>query len=185
MSSCITPIYLLIGAPGSGKTTQAQLVAERQKMHYISAGDLLRQNASEEIKTNVMHQGGLVDHNYINQLLGQAIVNYLGSDQTRPILLDGFPRSVERAEWLVDNWGDHLQLCWLLDLSRQAVERRLSQRARDDDKLESIDHRWQIYTANTPPVLEILNLAGVRTVVVDADQPEEDVYRQMVEELSQ
>lgn len=177
------PIYMLIGSPGSGKTTQGGLLVERQGMFSISAGDLLRNNAPEDIRNNIVKNGGLVDPNYINQLLGQAITEFLNSGSRQPILLDGFPRSVERAEWLLDNWGDHLQLAWLLDLSLQAAERRLSQRARDDDKLKSIEHRWRIYTENSPPVLDVLSMAGIQTVVVDADQPKEDVYRQIAEEL--
>lgn len=178
-------IYSLTGAPGSGKTTQAKLLVERQNMHYISAGDLLRVHASDDIKANVMKVGGLVDHNYINQLVGQAIASHLDSKPAQPILLDGFPRSVERAKWLVETWGDHLRLAWLLDLSRQAVEQRLSQRARDDDKLDSIENRWQIYATNAPLVLDFLGLAGVRTAVVDANQSEEAVHRRVVEELPQ
>jgi len=92
-------IFVLLGAPGSGKGTQAEVLAKAYNMEKISVGDILREEVkkqSELGKTveNFMKQGVLVPDEIIEEVMKEKIKN------TDNLILDGFPRNLKQAEML-------------------------------------------------------------------------------------
>lgn len=179
-------IYIFLGAPGGGKTTQARLLVERQGFELVGVGGLLRQKQEEmpELKARLAG-GNLADLDLICQLLDQAFRDCRAADPSTRILVDGFPRSDEQADWLLAHWRDQLQLVWLLDLDPAAARRRLAARGRYDDQSEVIDQRWRVYRSGTTQALDKLRRAGVEVITVDADQPVEAIHRRLIRELDQ
>jgi len=93
---------ILIGAPGSGKGTQAKRIAEVLAIPHISTGDLLRDNIKRETKLGQiakqsMERGGLVPDELVCDMVGERLQQ---PDCAAGCILDGFPRTVTQAEWL-------------------------------------------------------------------------------------
>lgn len=93
---------LLLGAPGVGKGTQAQLLMEEFGIPQISTGDLLRENrrlhtALGMLADELMSKGQLVPDNLVN---GMVDARLAAPDTQRGYILDGFPRTLEQASWL-------------------------------------------------------------------------------------
>jgi len=94
---------VLIGAPGSGKGTQSQRLAEHYKICQLSTGDLLRQAAQDESSTegkrirDTMKAGGLVDDHIVMSLIDQNIAK---PECQNGFLFDGFPRTINQGEQL-------------------------------------------------------------------------------------
>lgn len=93
---------ILLGAPGSGKGTQAKMLADRWSVPHISTGDILRQAVRDETELGrraapIMATGGLVP----DELMIGIIADRLGAeDAAKGFILDGFPRTVAQAEKL-------------------------------------------------------------------------------------
>lgn len=95
-------VLLLFGPPGCGKGTQSRLVTNWLQIPAISTGDMLRSEIAAGSKLGeaakaIMASGGLVGDDLVNQML-QARVSQ--SDCAGGFLLDGYPRTVEQAEFL-------------------------------------------------------------------------------------
>ena len=93
---------ILLGAPGSGKGTQAKVLAERQGIPHLSTGDILREavrNGSElgRKAEPIMKSGGLVPDDLMVDIIGERLA---AEDARKGFLLDGFPRTVVQAEKL-------------------------------------------------------------------------------------
>jgi len=94
---------VLLGAPGAGKGTQSKIVARQYGIPQISTGDLLRDNVARgtelgKVAKSVLENGGLVSDPLVEEMLEQRIRT--GGDTKRGFILDGFPRTLDQAEWL-------------------------------------------------------------------------------------
>jgi adenylate kinase len=95
-------VILLFGPPGSGKGTQARLISDWLHIPSISTGEMLRaevQSGSDLGKAaqEIMVGGGLVSDHLINQMLADRISR---PDCRNGFMLDGYPRTVQQAEFL-------------------------------------------------------------------------------------
>ena len=91
---------LLIGAPGAGKGTQAELLAKRFGIAHISSGDLLRQHVREQTSLgqtakSYVDRGDLVPDGVVMDMLRKPVV---AAAEAGGYVLDGFPRTVAQAE---------------------------------------------------------------------------------------
>jgi len=151
---------LLIGAPGAGKGTQAERLAERFGIAHISSGDLLRQHVKDRtslgqtIKSYLDH-GDLVPDGVVMDMLRKPVV---AAAQAGGYVLDGFPRTVEQARAsfpTAQALGVEVQVAVHLDVARAELVRRLLARRRGSEDTEAvIEHRLQVYLDKTVPLLE-------------------------------
>ncbi|MDQ3644171.1 MAG: adenylate kinase [Actinomycetota bacterium] len=124
---------ILLGPPGAGKGTQADLLRTEFELPYYATGDILRAAVKEEsdlgrLAREYMDRGDLVP----DELIGKVVVDRIDSDEARDgFVLDGFPRTVGQAEQLsqaLDGLGRHLTATLLIDAPDEEVIRRLSGR---------------------------------------------------------
>jgi adenylate kinase len=151
---------LLIGAPGAGKGTQAERLAERFAIAHISSGDLLRRHVRDQTSIGrtikaYLDGGDLVPDGVVMDMLRKPVV---AAAQAGGYVLDGFPRTVEQAAASFPTahaLGVEVQTAVHLDVARTELVRRLLARHRGSEDTEAvIEHRLQVYLDKTVPLLE-------------------------------
>ncbi len=171
---------LLIGAPGSGKGTQAVRIAERLGITHISSGDLLRQHVTEGTALGKQVQryvsrGDLVPDQMVLDMLRKPII---AASESGGYVLDGFPRTVEQAKVAYDTaraLGVAVQIAIHLNVPTEELVRRLLARGRgSDDTQEVIEHRLEVYEAKTKPMIDYY-AEREALVTVDGSLPEDEV----------
>lgn len=142
---------LISGPQGSGKTTQAKLLAEDLDLPLFSTGDFLRQMATRKTKT-----GRLVKKNLeAGTLIPDDLVIKLASAElekpkfSKGFVIEGNPRTVEQAQKFKSN----LDIVIELELPDAECVKRLLKRGRSDDTVELIKKRLALYHRETEPML--------------------------------
>ncbi len=181
---------LLIGAPGSGKGTQATRLAEHFGLTHISSGDLLREHVTEgtplgkEVQRYVA-RGDLVPDSLLMDVLRKPVV---AASESGGYILDGFPRTVEQARIayaVAKDLGVEAQVAVHLDVARDELVRRLLARGRgSDDTEEVIEHRLEVYMEHTVPMLDYYEQRE-ELVRVDGGRTPDEVSWTLVSQLQQ
>ncbi|TYP89717.1 adenylate kinase [Blastococcus xanthinilyticus] len=157
---------VLLGPPGAGKGTQAQIIAGELGIPAISTGDIFRANVSGETELGKQVKTYLDAGNLVPDEITVAMVRdrLAEPDAKAGFLLDGFPRSIPQAEQLRDSLADlgqKLDRVLELVVDEEELVRRLSGRRmivdgqevqRDDDKPGTVRHRLQVYREQTAPL---------------------------------
>jgi adenylate kinase len=187
---------VLLGPPGAGKGTQAQVIAGRLGVPAISTGDIFRANVSGQTQLGqqakvYMDAGDLVPDEITVAMVSDRLAE---PDAKEGFLLDGFPRTIPQAEQLRDSlagMGHKLDRCLELVVDEEELVRRLSGRRmlvdgewvqRDDDKPETVRRRLEVYREQTAPLSGFYEQAGQLTQI-DAIGEIEEVTRRALEAL--
>lgn len=175
-------MIVFFGPAGAGKSVQGQILAARNGWRWLSAGQLLRDTHDMEI-IKQMQTGALVDPETVSELMGDAISRSKNIDR---VILDGYPREMSQAQWLVENKAHHgrdIQLVVVLEVPKSELLKRLEVRGRLDDTPDVIDERLKIYRTEIYPILTYLTGKGVNIVHIDGVGTVGQVHDRIMEEL--
>lgn len=144
---------VLLGAPGSGKGTQAKLLAEKYRIPHISTGDLLRANLAAGTPLGLkakaaMDAGQLVSDDLVLDIIRDRLRS---SDARKGFILDGFPRNIPQAQALdgmLRNINQPLDAAVLMEVDFDILMQRLTGRR----TCENCGAAYNVYT--NPPRLE-------------------------------
>lgn len=178
---------VLLGAPGSGKGTQAALLSRRLGIPAISTGELLREavalkNGLGERVSSVLASGQLV----ADDLMAEVVRERLGrADARSGFLLDGYPRNAAQAatlERLLRENGRSLDAAILLRVPQATLLKRALGRGRQDDSEAVIGERLRLYAEKTMPLVGYYGERGLLREV-DGDRPVDEVTSQLLAAL--
>ncbi len=165
-------MIILMGLAGSGKSTQGQMLAAATGKVWLSAGQVLRDTSDPELKA-IMESGKLVPDEITERLMTQGMLEAVRAG--KDVILDGFPRNVDQAEWLAENLAAVMKLVIIIEVPKDELMRRLELRGRADDTKEAIEERFKIVEQNIYTVCQILSGQGIKIVKVDGTGTPEQV----------
>ncbi len=176
----------VLGPPGSGKTTQAELISKHCGLTHIYMGRLLRLEAkgdspfAERIR-RYLDAGLLVPLDVVHYILEREIGHVKNG-----YILDGFPRTLEQAldlDVLLQERDEHLDAVIYLMVNDEEIMRRLVARGRNDDTPELIQRRIEVFRTESQPVIDFYRTKGILVPVNGVGNPLE-VERRILDELA-
>lgn len=165
-------MIIMFGSAGSGKSIQGQLLAARHGWRWLASGQIFRDLVDDEAMSYIK-KGELVPDEITNRIVFRALDRAYDRGDIAHVILDGYPRTIEQAKALIDhekqrNDGSGVSMCIVLEVPRDEALKRLTQRGREeDDQLDAIERRLQIYRSEIYPLLNFFNELGVPIVHVD------------------
>lgn len=175
-------MIVIFGPAGAGKSMQGQMLAARRGWRWLSAGQLLRDTKDPQL-TEIMHAGDLAPHAIVVRIMGEAIKRAGDIDK---VILDGFPRELDQAKWLLDSQPEHgrsIDVAIVLEVPRDELLKRLSIRGRIDDTPEAIDNRLHIYRQEMYPILGLFTENKIPVVHIDGVGSVGEVHDKIYNEL--
>jgi adenylate kinase len=165
---------IFLGPPGSGKGTQAKLLARRLGVPAVSTGDILREAVRQGTPLGlrakaIMDAGELVPDDVVIGVIRDRTAE---ADARNGFLLDGFPRTLEQAvaldRLLAGNGAALDGVINLLVPEKTLIERmlgRAAQEGRSDDRPETVAERLRVYREKTAPLVEHYRGLGILSEV--------------------
>ena len=183
---------VLLGAPGSGKGTQATRLREHLQVPHISTGELLRAavaagtDLGRQAKA-VMEKGELVSDAIVLGMLEERLT---AGDTGGGFILDGYPRNLAQAnalDALLTRLGQPVEIAVQLDVDAERLVDRLAGRAqaegRADDSPEAVRNRLKVYNDATAPVVDFYRNSG-RLACVDGVGGMDEVFQRILGTLA-
>ncbi len=179
---------VLLGAPGSGKGTQATLMVERLGLPHISTGVLLRNAAKRGTDLglkakSIIDKGELVPDEIMSDMIEERLSR---DDAANGFILDGYPRNLDQAKALDDmleRLGQPADHAIQIDVDPDQIIKRLAGRAeqegRADDNEDVVRNRMRVYHEKTAPVIDYYAGRGLLTHVL-GDGKIEDVLERIL-----
>ena len=161
---------VMIGGPGSGKSTYSKYISGHFDIPHIYTGDMMRdlQKKDPEV-AKIMDRGDLVP---IEKVM-KALKDRLGKDDTdNGYILDGFPRNMKQLTRMKQENIDYKYVVYL-NVSEKEVIKRLTARGRKDDKPEIIKNRLKVYEKETGPVVKQFRKSPRRFIEIKAEGKDE------------
>ena len=178
---------VLLGAPGSGKGTQAALLVKELGLTHISSGELLRSAAKAGTELglkakSIIDRGELVSDDIMLGLIKERLSQ---PDVQGGFILDGYPRNIIQAgalDELLDSLDqpvdEALQIDVDVEMAVMRITRRAAKEGRSDDTEEVARNRMKIYSVQTAPVVDYYARKGVLTRIL-GDGTAEEVFQRI------
>lgn len=175
-------MILLMGVAGAGKSLQGRLLADEYGYAWISTGEVLRVLITGKRRQEMLEGKLLNDQEMVGVM--DRVLELI--DTTEEFVLDGFPRTVTQAEWLLNQTKlgrFRLTAIFHMSASEEVVRKRLSKRGRQDDTDDAIDRRFEEYAAVTLPILDHFKGQDIHVYDIDAVKSPNEVHEAIVQSL--
>lgn len=209
---------VLLGAPGSGKGTQAVMISKKFGIPHVSTGDIFRANIKSQTPVGILAKG-FIDKGHLvpDDVTLEIVENRLNEkDCDNGYLLDGFPRTIAQAEAMkasLAEVGSFLTAVISLEVDYKTLLDRMTGRRvcsacgasfnlqlgkprvdgkcdkcggdlfiRDDDKVETVAARLEVYRNQTEPLKAYYESSGL-LVKINGEQAVEKVFADILEAL--
>lgn len=177
-------IIVMMGGPGVGKGTFSDMLMARRPFKHVEAGALLRAMPADSEIGKLISAGDLVPDNLVCDLMVAQITD-------NDIIMDGFPRTIGQAKWLVKNYSDKYYIHVLFfSATDETLICRIKKRVyegsmrSDDSAMQIITHRLENFHKTTMPAVEWLRTApGITFSEIDATGDVDDNFRDIYNAL--
>ncbi len=162
-------MIILMGVAGAGKSMQGKILADEHGYAWISTGEILRVLVTGKRRQEML-EGKLLSDEEMIRLLDKVLELI---DTNNEFVLDGFPRTIAQANWLLDQiHKGRFKLSAVINLaaSKEVVRGRLLERGRLDDTDEVIDKRFKEYQEISLPIIDHFRAEGAKVCDIDAAQ---------------
>lgn len=177
-------MILFFGPTGAGKSMQGQMLAVRQGWKWLSTGEMLRASKDPEV-IKVLKSGELVSDELTYDVFDEAVRDAKAKNYPK-IIVDGFPRTKDQAEWLADYMeksGEKIDLVVVLEVPESEIMKRLEVRGRMEDTPETIARRMSIYRQKMYPILGSFAEDGVKIIHLDGTGSAGEVHDRIYAEV--
>lgn len=169
--------FIFLGPQGSGKSTQAKLLAQKMNMPYIEIGEELRKRAktSDQLGAlikSAMQSGRLVENQITIDLLNSIVQK---PQYLKGYVLDGYPRNLTQIEALAPD----INMAFYVNVSDEEAITRLEKRKRQDDTPQALAKRLEIYHLETEPLLIDFKNKGILQEV-NGQRPIEEIHEDIM-----
>jgi adenylate kinase len=181
---------VFFGPPGSGKGTQAKLLAKELNLLHLSTGDILREKLSDGDKLSIklkkiMSSGNLVSDEILNQIIANKLIS---EECSNGYILDGYPRTILQSEFLLSfSKRNNFNLDMIFDfkIDFELVEERIISRSkqeqRSDDNIDVIKTRLDKYIDETYPVSQLFSENFSQNFYnIDASQEVSKIQKELI-----
>ncbi|MEK7472242.1 MAG: nucleoside monophosphate kinase [Patescibacteria group bacterium] len=178
-------MILVVGLAGSGKSTQCQMLETTGRYKWLSVGQLLRTKIEDPKHKAIIDSGDVLGDDTVLPLVEEYLREH-SKEQTRELILDGFPRSLSQAKWLSDLKNKHqIHITEVIHImaTPETTLPRLLKRGRTDDHDTAIKERFSEYESKILPILDYLRDKRVPIIEVDGEATPETVHQQIVTAL--
>lgn len=175
-------IIVLMGGQGVGKGTFSKMLRERHEYNYIETGAMLRELPPDSEIGQIIARGELVSDENLYKLISSKITD------DKDILLDGFPRTLAQAQWLVENYADKFNIHVIyLNISEELMMKRIQKRMNegggraDDADPAAVRRRLDTFWQITMPAIKWLETAdGIKFSDVDTSGPVDENFARII-----
>lgn len=177
-------MILLMGVAGAGKSYQGRQLADKYGYAWISSGEVLRVLITGKRRQEMLEGKLLTDQEMVGVM--DRVLELI--DTNEEFVLDGFPRTVTQAEWLLNQIKlGRFKLTAIIHMvaSEEVVLGRLSKRGRQDDTERAIKNRFEEYKTVTLPIMDLLQQQGIRVYEINSDRSRSEVQRDIVKSIEQ
>lgn len=179
---------VILGGPGAGKGTQAQLLCRDLGIPCLDIGQILRQKIKSDTELGrqakpYVEQGELVPDEIMIQFVRQQL---LEPNVAKGWLLDGYPRTAFQAEeldFLLEDLDQRLNWAIYFNVPETVLKQRSLVRSRADDQPEIVERRIELFYQRTVPILEYYEPRG-RLLDINGEQSPEQIYQTICQHLT-